>query len=458
MKSQSQSQSPGKSQAGGSIVKFFHAELHLLNLLGCVLCFGIGLALGHTVSSLKAFPFSLRVTHLSSSLSSHQPPTPSSPPRPHLPSAKLQAGGGLNLTTFKAAGEGNATAFARGPPPPTNPASSHDASTLVTACQQPQQNTSSGVLVGLRKLIEPPPAMHAMDDRQLLWRAAVTPLIPEFPYDRVPKVAFMFLVKGDLPMAPLWEKFFKGHEGLYSIYVHPNPSYGGAEPPPGSVFHGRRIPSQEVRWGEVNMIEAERRLLANALLDMSNERFVLLSESCIPLFNFSTVYSYLVNSTLNYVESYDLPGPVGQGRYNHRMAPTVVMEQWRKGSQWVEMGRGLAVAVVSDRKYFPVFQQHCHHQCYSDEHYLPTLVNVEHGKGNANRTLTYVNWEKGGPHPTTFHRTRVTVDFLESLRNRRDCEYNGQKNGLCYLFARKFTDDALYRLMTFAPGLMQFNP
>ena len=38
---------------------------------------------------------------------------------------------------------------------------------------------------------------------------------------------------------------------------------------------------QEVGWGKVNMIEAERRLLANALLDTSNERFVLVSEACI---------------------------------------------------------------------------------------------------------------------------------------------------------------------------------
>jgi len=50
---------------------------------------------------------------------------------------------------------------------------------------------------------------------------------------------------------------------------------------------------QEVEWGNVNMMEAERRLLSNALLDISNQRFVLISESCIPLFNFSTIYSYL---------------------------------------------------------------------------------------------------------------------------------------------------------------------
>ena len=40
---------------------------------------------------------------------------------------------------------------------------------------------------------------------------------------------------------------------------------------------------QAVLWGEVSIVDAERRLLANALLDFSNERFILLSELCTSL-------------------------------------------------------------------------------------------------------------------------------------------------------------------------------
>ena len=102
---------------------------------------------------------------------------------------------------------------------------------------------------------------------------------------------------------------------------------------------------QEVEWGNVNMIEAERRLLANALLDISNQRFVLLSESCIPLFNFSTIYTYLMNSTQNYVMAFDDPSSVGRGRYSIQMLPKISVNQWRKGSQWFEMDRDLALEV-----------------------------------------------------------------------------------------------------------------
>ncbi|KAK4426883.1 Glycosyltransferase BC10 [Sesamum alatum] len=150
------------------------------------------------------------------------------------------------------------------------------------------------------------------------------------------------------------------------------------------------------------MVEAERRLLANALLDYSNERFVLLSEACIPLFNFSTIYDYLIKSTTTFVESYDLPGPVGAWRYDKHMRPHVKLEEWRKGAPWFEIDRELALEVISDRMYSLIFKKYCKPACYSDEHYLPTFVTKKFPWKNSNRTLTWVDWSKGGPHPFRF--------------------------------------------------------
>lgn len=214
---------------------------------------------------------------------------------------------------------------------------------------------------------------------------------------------------------------------------------------------------QEVRWGENSMIEAERRLLGNALLDFSNQRFVLLSESCIPLFNFNTIYTYLMNSTKTFVEAYDQPGEVGRGRYRSKMRPQISLSQWRKGSQWFQIDRFLALQIVSDHHYFPVFLKYCNPNCYSDEHYLPTFISIKFWKRNSNRTLTWVDWSKGGAHPSRFYRNHVTNEFLNKLRFGTSCEYNGHTTNICHLFARKFTTHALGRLLRFAPKLMQFN-
>ncbi|TKY69337.1 acetylglucosaminyltransferase protein [Spatholobus suberectus] len=318
--------------------------------------------------------------------------------------------------------------------------------------EKPKVSNSTLRQVGLKEFIQPSNVVHDMSDEELLWRASMTPKIREYPFDRVPKVAFMFLVRGPVPLAPFWNKFFTGHEGYYSIYVHSDPSYNGSDPE-SSAFHGRRIPSKKVEWGDFNLIEAERRLLANALLDFSNQRFVLISESCVPLFNFSTIYSYLMNSTQSYVMAYDEDSQVGRGRYNIHMSPMITLQQWRKGSQWFEMDRGLALEVVSDRTYFPVFGEYCRGSCYADEHYLPTFVSIMFWEKNSNRSLTWVDWSKGGPHPAKYVRPEVTVAFLNNLRN-QTCEYNGKDTNVCFLFARKFLPTSLTRLMKFSRRVM----
>lgn len=169
-------------------VKFFSLPLQYVNLFAFFLFFAVGLTAGVLLSlQFKNVTFNLRVNDGLISLKSS--PT----------------------TTTKLS-----------PPPPPGPTTKHK---------------------GLEDFLEPPEVMHEMDDEELVWRASMAPKIQEFPFKRVPKVAFMLLTKGPLSLAPLWEKFFKGHEGLYSIYVHSNPSYNGSEPED-SVFHGRRIPSK----------------------------------------------------------------------------------------------------------------------------------------------------------------------------------------------------------------------
>lgn len=206
------------------------------------------------------------------------------------------------------------------------------------------------------------------------------------------------------------------------------------------------------------MLDAERRLLANALLDLSNQRFVLLSESCIPLFNFTTTYDYLINSNQSFLSVFDDPRKPGRGRYNPQMWPQINITDWRKGSQWFEVHRDLAVHIVSDRKYYPIFQQHCHPPCYIDEHYIPTLVNMLYADLNSERSITWVDWSRGGPHPGKFGWPDITDEFLNGIRFGSECKYNGNMTSICFLFGRKFLPHALEPLLRVAPLLLGFDP
>lgn len=78
---------------------------------------------------------------------------------------------------------------------------------------------------------------------ELFWRASLVPYKEEYPFKRVPKVAFMLLTRGDLPLLQLWERFFDGKDvNKYSIYVHSLPGYVLSVSNT-SVFYKRQIPS-----------------------------------------------------------------------------------------------------------------------------------------------------------------------------------------------------------------------
>lgn len=88
-----------------------------------------------------------------------------------------------------------------------------------------------------------PQLHHQMGDEELLWRASVIHRRRGNPVPHVPKVAFLFLSRGPLPLAQLWEHFFAKYEDFYSIYVHADPDYT-PNITSSSVFYGRNIPSQ----------------------------------------------------------------------------------------------------------------------------------------------------------------------------------------------------------------------
>ncbi|KAH9303180.1 hypothetical protein KI387_014763, partial [Taxus chinensis] len=200
-------------------------------------------------------------------------------------------------------------------------------------------------------------------------------------------------------------------------------------------------------WGTVSLCDAERRLLANALLDFSNFRFVLLSESCIPLFNFTTVYNYLIKSQHSFVDSFDDEGQEGRGRYNPNMEPEITIDQWRKGSQWFEVDRKLAVTIISDNFFYPNFEKFCGAGCFPSEHYFTTMLSIHFGSLLANRSITWVDWSRGGAHPAMYKKEDITHDFIGNIRNGTQCTYNNKTTSVCFLFARKFAPNALDPLL-----------
>lgn len=215
---------------------------------------------------------------------------------------------------------------------------------------------------------------------------------------------------------------------------------------------------QEVVWGKLSVFAAERRLLANALLDPANERFVLLSESCIPITPLPEAYNYFMESSHSFVEAYVNRGKGGMGRYNRikskrKLNPEVTPAQWRKGSQWFEMSRELALIVVSDRKYyFKLAGLLCMNDCicYMDEHYLPTVLTILAPSKLGNRTSHYIDFSRSTAHPRQWDREAIIPATLKALTTGHNCTYNGEFTERCHMFARKFSPGTIEPLLKLA--------
>lgn len=117
--------------------------------------------------------------------------------------------------------------------------SSHNCTTIIT---QTHVDT----------FLNPTNLTHTLSDDQLFWTASLVPTKQDYPYRRIPKVAFMFLTRGPLPMLPLWERFFQGHAHLFNIYVHAPPGYS-LNVSTSSPFHTRHIPSQVSFVSSINI-------------------------------------------------------------------------------------------------------------------------------------------------------------------------------------------------------------
>lgn len=310
-------------------------------------------------------------------------------------------------------------------------------------------------------------------DKELLRHAFHQAL--EAPAPGPPRIAFLFHVKGPIPLESVWTLFFQGHEELWSLYVHASdPSY---KFPPGSLFEGREIPSKPVQRISISLVDAIRRLLAYALSDTryNNAWFVNVCESSVPVRGFPAVYQYLMQSKHSFVESF-LP----DAKYQQwETIPEFPILELRKGETWMQMNRKHAIIVITDKVIYAKFAASCSFWCAPDEEYFQTLLHLEDPGGIANRTTMFADWKEPRPipgSPRTFGPGDVSEWLFKEIRKKTReldglkqdssldrsesgmtpyCDYNGNPNAECFLFARKFdalSASAILDVITSLPG------
>lgn len=247
--------------------------------------------------------------------------------------------------------------------------------------------------------------------------------------------------------APHWEHSSVRAQHLFNLYIHVSKEVDLNTLDGPWRHHTKNISRIVTKWGHHSLVEATRELLLKAFEDPANQRFMLLSESHIPLWDPLTIYRISMNEDRSFINAW-WHDDMNINRWTKKMEPHVPKHNWRKSQQWFSLIRKHVSLILEDTDIFKVFNDYCiyewdfdnmkHRKCFSDEHYFATLLST---KGLEEETVpffatnTMVDWSKGGAHPKSFRTEDISAKYIkEQLRSYHDCrispEYqrNVQKN------------------------------
>lgn len=295
---------------------------------------------------------------------------------------------------------------------------------------------------------------------------------------KIPKVALLFLTRGDMPHEAAWAAWLSAARGLvpldvlppgvcslnktlqqpkgpvrdrketrrlrrsifveqalFSIYLHPSPEFNGYSK--NSVFYGRSIRLRvKVTWGTHSEVEAMRLLLRAALANPLNQHFVYLCETTIPLYPPTVIYSQLIKEGKSRISACPHADPENPAhsinRWSERMLPLVPRGMWRKSGQWVTLLRKHADIVSEDNAVASEFEEHC--EMEANEHYFGVLLAVKRLENETTCTSNAMScvwpWETGEmSHPVTFQADQITEDLV--LERRQDAPKHAKRQKRC---------------------------
>ncbi len=228
------------------------------------------------------------------------------------------------------------------------------------------------------------------------------------------KIALLFLTRKDLNHPHLWQEAILEAEDRVNVYIH------SKHPLEQDFFKTFRI-TQIVPTTYLIHVKAWQALLAEAIQNHENMKFVFLSESCIPLYSLKDIHYHLIQDDYSYLYYHEPWWDKNAPREIHEFP----LEHRWGNSEWMILNRKHAELIVNDQEIIEVVSKHIHDQ----ESYPSTLFSF---KGILNEVVfkqtTYASFVKGrGTHPYEFQ-----IDNAVNRQSMRSAKRAG-----C-LFARKF--------------------
>ncbi len=235
------------------------------------------------------------------------------------------------------------------------------------------------------------------------------------------KIAFCFLTIGNIHQIDLWKKFLKGNENKYNIYIHPK------EPEKVNNEWKKYIIKDRIdtKWGDISLVKATLKLFQEAYMNDNNKMFILVSDSCIPIYNFEYIYDNLIN---HQITRYSIRNKNQENmlklRYNEILNNTnnefLEYNKFKKQSQWCIINRDdIKIMIDKNNDYTDLYKN----VSAPDEHYFINISEKFNLKYDDNKSISFDNWNadeldsnsKYNKLPKTY--LNVTINDIEKARN-----------------------------------------
>jgi hypothetical protein len=231
------------------------------------------------------------------------------------------------------------------------------------------------------------------------------------------KIALLFLTYRDVAQAALWKSLLVEASDHFNVYIH-------SKEPLQDPFWARFCLSHTVPTTYLFHVRAWQILLKQALKNPENEKFIFLSESCVPLYPLSLIHRIL-GQDQHSMMYYHHPW---WDRTQGREITEIPLEHRWGSSEWMILNRKHAELVAQDEELIEIMSHHPH----DAESYFASLLSL---KGVLDevvyRQTTYASFlESTDTHPYLFTEDNPV--------NRQRLIH--AKMGGC-LFARKFSTD-----------------
>ncbi|MHB2018624.1 MAG: beta-1,6-N-acetylglucosaminyltransferase [Candidatus Xenobia bacterium] len=197
------------------------------------------------------------------------------------------------------------------------------------------------------------------------------------------KVAFLFLTVDDHRQGAVWEGFFRD-AAEPAIYCHPK------FPDRVTQRFLRVIPETvDARHADISLVHATLLLLKYALQDVENEFLVLLSDSCVPLYDYARTCEIICERNQSWISYGQDHREEHRDRYHWLTdKDSFSFENFQKQHQWMILRRDHAELLL----------QHDHTAAFEriyapDEHYFATVLSKLGVLPVYNQMPTWVNWD-----------------------------------------------------------------